>query len=96
MEKDYNTIYNSRKWLNPDYSPFTGSLVCHLSTYTDEKEPEKTHINAFVELGGCHSKSRIHHDWDSQDIREYRDKVKIIRDEIDKYLENLEKFIGGS
>lgn len=82
--KNREVIYNNRTWLNGYNSPFTGSVVCHLSKETDKED--KTWYNAFIELGGCHDKARIHHDWDNESLTDYINKVELLRNEIDNYL----------
>lgn len=83
-----NNKYNKRIWLNSDKSHYTGSLVCHDGIVSNRGKPKARYV--FMEVSDCHGKARIHTD-DNLSISDYIDKLKLIRDEIDLFIDHLEK-----
>lgn len=77
------TLYCKRTWVNPEDSAATGSIVCY-DGFVDN-EPL-----SFMEIASCHSKARLHMYKDS-DTKEFIDKLKMVRNEIDNFINYLEK-----
>jgi|LakMenEpi03Aug12_release.lakeMendotaPanAssembly.Ray.scaffolds.fasta_scaffold879730_2 hypothetical protein len=80
--------YNKRVWLNPEDSHFTGSVVFHDGVVSNQGRPAERYT--FMEVASCHAKVRIHTDLNFT-LNEYIDKLKLMRDEIDKFIEHLER-----
>lgn len=85
----YQTLYNSRKFLNSDNSPSTGSICCYDGAvkFNTMKSREKV---MFVEIADCHQKARLHKSGDDTN-KDFIDKVKLLRDELNSFIEHLEK-----
>lgn len=77
------TLYSSRTWVNPIDSAATGSIVCYDGFIDDERI-------SFMEIASCHSKARLHMYKDSTP-EEFLDKLKLVREELDKFIQHLEK-----
>ena len=84
--------YNRRVWLNKETSSMTGSIVlCDTFTYSYEDDGKKVvRPRQFLEISDCLGKIRIHNDYDRGGKEEYLDKLKLIRDEIDMFINYLE------
>ena len=81
--------YNKRTWLNAADDSSTGSIVIFDGVPNWSKEGERT---AFVELSDCHCKVRIHKGRFEEDAdRAFRRKVIKLRDELNEYLDYLDK-----
>ena len=72
--------YNRRVWLNSTSSPSTGSVVCYYN-------PEKW--DSFVEVSSCSSVARLHA-IGGESVVVFYNKVKLLRDELNRYLSFLE------
>jgi hypothetical protein len=79
--KERKCFYSSRKWLNPDESAATGSVVCYDGTLDGE-------IVRFMELASCNFKARLHQYKDCSE-QEYIQKLTDLRDELTKYIDHL-------
>ena len=78
-------MYNCRTWLNPTSSDSTGSVVAF-----DGKVTYGDHLvdSTFLEIADCRNKIRLH--LTSDDTREdFIQKMKILRTEIDLFIEYL-------
>ena len=80
MKRD--TKYSSRVWVNPEDSAATGSIVCYDGYLDDERV-------SFMEIASCHSKARLHMYKDSTP-EEFIGKLKLVRQELDKFISHLE------
>ena len=83
-----NINYNTRTWLNPPHSHFTGSIVCFDGTeiINQGKQLERY---TFVEVASCHSKIRIHND-SNLTPQDFIDKLYLMRAELSKFIQHLE------
>lgn len=79
--------YNKRVWLNSERSHYTGSIVCHDGVVSNRGNPAERYT--FIEISDCHGKSRIHYD-NNLDMQDFVDKLKLLRDEIELFIEHLE------
>lgn len=86
MEK---TRYNRRTWLNKNDSPSTGSVVAFdgITTWRDEKIR-----NIFLSISDCNVSARLHKT-DDDTIRDFVNKMKLLKDEIQLFITHLEKEI---
>lgn len=80
------TNYCSRVWVNPEDSAATGSIVCYDGYLDDERI-------SFMEIASCHSKARLHQYKDSTP-EEFLNKLKLVREELDKFINHLETQLG--
>lgn len=80
--------YNTRVWLNPIESHYTGSVVAHDGIVSNRSKPPARYT--FLELSDCHGKSRIHYD-DNLDMDAFIQKLTILRSEIDNFISHLEQ-----
>jgi hypothetical protein len=80
--------YNSRVWLNPPSSHFTGSVVCHDGVVTNQDRPAARYT--FVEVSSCHGKVRLHTD-KNFGMSEFITKLETLRDEIDAFVDYLKE-----
>lgn len=91
-EKKRPILFNERVWLNPPDSPSTGSIVCYDGPASWASEKGERENMSFVEVADCHCKARLHLcRFDSHD--EYLQKVKDMRDVLNRYIDHLEKHI---
>jgi len=89
--KEESEHYNERVWLNDEDSPSTGSIVCYQgpANWCREEDPDQRDEIFFVEVADCHCKARLHAArYESMDS--YREKVRKMRDCLNRYLEHLE------
>lgn len=80
-------MYNKRTWLNPDNSPSMGSVVAF-----DDREiwKGKPFGDVFLSVGDCHSRIKLHKT-DDDTIEDFINKMKLLRNEIDEFINHLEK-----
>lgn len=79
--------YCIRKWLNKDGSPSTGEIVVFDGMVKDEDSEYRT---TFCQIGDCFEKVKLHKaDYDSMD--DFIEKMKLMRDVIDGFIEHLEE-----
>ena len=86
------TYYSSRAWLNHPNSPSTGSVVCYDGIWPENPKSaeSETSPHVYCEIADCHMKVRLHQS--HQDSREdFIEKMKLLREEIDKFITHLEK-----
>lgn len=78
--------YNKRTWLNKESSPSTGNVVAFdgLTTWKGEKIR-----NTFLSVSDCYSTIRLH-PTDDENIDDFIDKMKLLRDDIDSFISYLE------
>ena len=81
--------YNKRTWLNSIKSDSTGSLVLFDGLVTDI-DTGMEHIQMYLELSDCSKKVRLHKTCDDS-IMDYINKMKLLNNEITKYIEHLNK-----
>ena len=80
-------MYNKRVWLNKEGSPFTGNVVCFDGNITWHGNRIR---DLFLQVSDCNNSIRLHKiDDDSMD--NFIDKIKLLRDEIDKFVTYLEQ-----
>ena len=85
-----NKKYNSRTWLNPEGSSSSGSIVCFsgLGNFSYSGEKNRAEVN-YVEIADCQDKVTLHkskYDTDETFIK----KIKLIKEELDKFITFLE------
>ena len=80
-------MYNKRTWLNSITSDSTGSIVAFDGKVTYEGQLVDS---TFLEIADCRSKVRLH--LTSDDSRhDFKEKMKLLRHEIELFIEHLEK-----
>lgn len=79
--------YSDRSWLNRDDSPSTGSAVAFDGMQKDEDGKEWR--STFLEVSDCYGKVKLHKASYDTD-RDFLDKMKILRDVIDRFIKHLE------
>lgn len=80
--------YSSRTWLNHGRSDSTGSVVAFDGKVTDLDTGNK-YTQRFLEVADCRGKVRLHQT--SDDSKEqFIQKMKILRDEINLFINHLE------
>ena len=80
-------MYQRRIWLNREDSPSTGNLVCFDGTTTWHGEVIR---NTFLQISDCSWSIRLHKTEDD-DIVDFIDKMKLLRNEVDKFISYLEE-----
>jgi hypothetical protein len=80
-------MYNKRVWLNKEGSPSTGNVVCFDGNTTWHGEKMR---NTFLQISDCNWSIRLHKIEDDS-IDDFIDKIKLLRDEIDKFAMYLEQ-----
>lgn len=80
--------YNKRVWINSQQSHYTGSIVLHDGVVSNRGQPRERYT--FIEVSDCHGKVRIHYD-NNLYMSDYIDKLQLIRDELDLFIEHLKK-----
>ena len=88
MPKKSIVKYNRRVWLNELSSSSTGSIVLYDGVNVDQDENEYTDM--YVEVGSCKSKATIHKGY-YDSIDDYINKVKLMRDELNAYIDHLDE-----
>lgn len=78
--------YNKRIWLNTTDSHYTGSATFHDGIVSNQGKPAERYT--FMEITDCHRKVRIHYDH-NLDMQAYIDKLSLLRDEIDNFINHL-------
>lgn len=85
-EGDEITKYKSAVWLNDETSYHTGSIVCYDGLFG---YPEGTGDLMYVEIGDCHQKVKIHKG-ESSTREDFVKKVRLMRDELNNFINYLE------
>ena len=80
-------MYQRRIWLNREDSPSTGNLVCFDGNTTWHGEVIR---NTFLQISDCSWSIRLHKTEDD-DIVYFIDKMKLLRNEVDKFISYLEE-----
>ena len=80
-------MYQRRIWLNREDSPSTGNLVCFDGNTTWHDEVIR---NTFLQISDCSWSIRLHKTEDD-DIVDFIDKMKLLRNEVDKFISYLEE-----
>lgn len=80
-------MYQRRIWLNREDSPSTGNLVCFDGNRTWHGEVIR---NTFLQISDCSWSIRLHKTEDD-DIVDFIDKMKLLRNEVDKFISYLEE-----
>lgn len=78
--------YKTEKWLNKPTSPSTGNVVCFDGNTTWHGEVIR---NTFLQISDCNWAARLHKTEDDS-ITDFIDKLKLLRDEIGKFINHLE------
>jgi len=81
-------IYNKRTWLNSAKCDSTGSVVAFDGKVTDI-DTGKKYTQRFLEIADCRSKVRLHKTSDDTD-KDFLDKMKLLKREIDLFINHLE------
>lgn len=79
-------MYNRRTWLNKDDSPSTGSVVAFEVEVLWKGEKIES---AFLSISDCNNSARLHKT-DEDTLEDFTDKMKLLRDEIDLFINYLE------
>jgi len=76
--------YCSRKWLNPDRHPSTGSIVAYHgdSPWDRDGKPE---VMTILEISDCHNKVRLHRS-EKDTLVEFIEKMQTLSNEIDSFI----------
>lgn len=82
-------MYNKRTWLNKDNSPSTGNVVAFDGEVTWKNEKIR---NTFLSVSDCNVSVRLH-PTDDDSIKDFIDKMKLLRSEIDLFINHLEQSI---
>ena len=77
--------YNSQVWLNPPHATGNGNMRCYDGV--QEKDGVQEPIR-FVTISDCYETIRLH-PIDYDDNQSFIDKLTIMRDEIDKFINHL-------
>ena len=80
--------YNSRQFLNPPSSHYTGSLVCFDGTEVINQGKELERYT-FVEVSDCHGKVRLHKD-NNLLMRDFILKLRFMAHELNQFANHLE------
>ena len=80
-------MYNKRVWLNKEGSPSTGNVVCFDGNITWHGNRIR---DLFLQVSDCNNSIRLHK-IDDDSIDDFIDKIKLLRDEIDKFATYLEQ-----
>lgn len=78
--------YKTEKWLNKPTSPSTGSVVCFDGDTSWHGEVIR---NTFLQISDCSWSIRLHKVEDDN-LQDFIDKMKLLRGEIDKFINHLE------
>ena len=81
--------YNRRTWLNSNKSDSTGSVVAFDGKITD-LDTKKKYTQRFLEIADCRRKVGLHKTSDDTD-EDFLNKMKLLRNEIDKFIKHLER-----
>ena len=79
-------MYNKRTWLNKENSPSTGNVVAFEGDIL--WKGEKIH-SVFLSISDCNVSVRLHKS-DEDSVQDFIDKMKILRNEIDLFINHLE------
>lgn len=89
--------YCVRTCLNPPGHFKSSGVICFAGgmKYPKDEEPAPYY---YVEISSCHSKVKLHAEpgAEGEYLREYVDKIKLLRDELDDYIEFLEQKVERS
>ncbi len=79
-------MYSKRTWLNKPDSPSTGNVVAFDGEITSENEKYRS---TFLSVSDCYNSAKLHKaDYDS--MEDFINKMKLLRDEIDSFINYLE------
>ena len=81
------TYYNTRTWLNNDKSSSTSSVVC-FDGMVDSMDG--FYRRMYLEIADCRNKIKLHQSYSETD-EEFINKLKKLRNEIDSFINHLEK-----
>jgi hypothetical protein len=79
-------MYNKRLWLNKDNSPSTGNVVAFDGEVTWKDEKIRS---VFLSVSDCSVSARLHKT-DDDTIEDFIDKMKLLKDEIELFINHLE------
>ncbi len=80
-------MYNKRVWLNKNNSASIGNVVAFDGEVLWKKEKIRS---IFLSISDCNVSVRIHKD-DNDTIDDFIDKIKLLKDEIELFINHLEK-----
>lgn len=84
--------YNKRTWLNPDNSSSTANIIAFDGDVNYSGEVCKT---TFLQIADCRKTIKLHVvEYDT--IHDFIDKMKLLRNEIDLFINHLEKQYEGN
>lgn len=83
--------YKRQTWLNSLNSPSTGNVVAFdgVVKYSDDKEIRTT----FLSISDCHVSARLHKT-EADTMEEFIEKMTLLRDEIDLFINHLKQSVG--
>lgn len=79
--------YNKRTWLNSDESSSTSNVVAFDG---DVQYPDKTYRDTFVKISDCRNSIKLHK-IDTEPMEDFTDKLKLLKKEIELFINHLEK-----
>ncbi|MDH6308087.1 hypothetical protein M2451_002606 [Dysgonomonas sp. PFB1-18] len=79
-------MYNKRTWINKDNSPSTGNVVA-FDGEVDWGDGKTRSI--FLSVSDCNVSARLHKSHDDT-VEDFIDKMKLLRDEINLFINHLE------
>jgi len=80
------SCYNKRTWINKVTSPSTGSVVAFNG---DVKYSDGNERTTFLEISDCYHTVRIIRN--TENIDDFIDKMKLLKSEIELFINHLEK-----
>lgn len=86
MEGSYKTFYKKSVWLNPPDSPSSASAVFYDGKESDGKEEFES---KYMKISDCFHSVRLHKAYYDNN-KEYVAKLKLLHDELGKYIRHLE------
>ena len=79
--------YNKRTWLNADDSPSTGSVICFDG---DVKWHDETIHTMFLQISDCCQSVRLHKS-DNDTKEDFINKIELLKNEIEEFLNHLKQ-----
>lgn len=79
-------MYSKRTWLNKDNSPSIGNVVAFDGETTWRGE---NYRNTFLSISDCAVSARLHKTEDDT-IDDFVDKIKLLKNEIELFIDHLE------
>jgi hypothetical protein len=80
-------MYNKRTWLNKENSPSTGNVVAFEGNVLWKGEKI---YSAFLSISDCNVSARLHKA-DEDTLQDFIDKMKVLKNEVELFINHLEK-----